>query len=212
MLFAKEIEVETLSSRLVSDLFDLKKLEDGRVIKVLDLGAANGNTFNFLSQFNCRLQVIDIKNKLLSLAEAIAEESEERERGLETAEIRERLIDAFEFEGSEQFDVCLIWDFLNYLDPSSMPVFAELLLPHLTPKAKIHGFAVLNRSTPLTEQSYGVVDTELLSITGQKNIELPHRHSQSAITDYLRGVSVKQSILRADGRLEMILQAVQPAA
>ena len=203
MLFAKVPELETLNSRLLPDLFDLEKLEEGEVIRVLDLGPANSHTFNFLNQFNCHLQVVNIKDKLCDLNNAIADDPD-----LDIGEIEQYIHTAFSFQGEECFDICLVWDFLNYLDMNSLKAFTAVLLPHLAPEAKLHGFAVLNKNTPLTEQNYGVVDAELLAVSDQKNVQLPHRHSQSAIKDYLRGIAVKQSILRTDGRLEMILQRI----
>jgi len=204
MLFAKVEELETINSLLLPDLFDLEKLEEGLVIRGLDLGPANTHTFNFLGHFNCHLKVVNIKDKLCHLNRVLEEDPE-----LDPQEIEQLVHRSFEFNGDESFDICLIWDFLNYLDVPSLKVFTDVLLPHLAPQAQLHGFAVLNKNTPLTEQNYGVVDTELLTVIDQKQIQLPHRHSQSALKDYLRGIAIKQSILRGDGRLEMILQCIK---
>ena len=203
MLFAKHIELETLNSRLLAELFDASRLDDGHLIRVLDLGPASAPTFSYLSRFNCRLRVIDIRDRLVQIDTLLKEDPE-----IDPAELEHRLEAAFGFKGDESFDVCLAWDFLNYLNVALLPMFARILLPRLSDKGKIHGFAVLNKSTPLTQQNYGVVDLELLSVTRQKNVTLPYRHSQSAIKDYLKGIAVSQSILRADGRLEMILKRI----
>ncbi len=202
MFFAKQPEPETLNSRLLPDLFDLDKLGSGRPIRVLDFGQASSHTFQFLNGFNCRLQVADVRQGLTAFNRWLAED---RER--EPEAIADALAGVFDFLGDNRYDVCLLWDSLNYLDSARLRLVARLLLPHLAPAAKLHGFAVLNRNTAVTEQNYGIVDAEWLIVSGQSSTELPQRHSQSAIKDALVGLSVRQSILREDGRLEMILTA-----
>ena len=199
MLFAKETGLETLNSRLLPDLFDLEKLGAGQRIRVLDFGPANGQTFNFLNQFNCRLKVIDIRDRFVRLNRELADMEE-----ADTGWVRDRIADALGLDDGEVFDVCFLWDFLNYLDLARLRVLSEVLLPHLIPTTRLHGFAALNRNTPLIEQNYGLVDAELVAVAGQRQVELPYRHSQSAVKDALPGLGVKQSILRADGRLEII--------
>lgn len=200
MLFPKQPVVETLNSRLLPDLFDLDKLQDGLHLRVLDLGPARRDTFHFLTQFNCRLHVVDIQEKLVKLNRMRIDNPE-----LGAEEVASYLRDALDLRGDEIFDVCLIWDFLNYLDLPLLPHLAKALLPYLAPNGKVHGFAVLNKNTSLMEQNYGVVDNELLSVSSRRRVELPYRHSQSAIKDVMDGITIKQSILREDGRLEMIL-------
>ena len=202
MFFAKQPEPEALNSRLLPDLFDIDKLAGGRPIRVLDFGQASSHTFQFLNGFNCRLQVADIRQGLAGFNRWLAEEPES-----EPGAIADALARVFDFFGDNHYDVCLLWDSLNYLDSARLGLFARLLLPRLAPTAKLHGFAVLNRNTAVTEQNYGIVDAESLIVSGQSTTELPHRHSQSAIKDALVGFSVRQSILREDGRLEMILTA-----
>ena len=200
MLFAKVPEPVSLNTRLLPDLFDLKKLEEGPVIRVLDLGPAKGETIEFLSQFNTRLQVVDIVGELKRLNVRLQEEEE-----ISDEEIVDHLARALNLDAEDCFDVCMFWDILNYLDLRVLPLFSGVLLPHLSEDARGHGFAVLNKNSPLTEQSYGVVNNELLSVSDQSSVELPFRHSQSTIKDVMKGITIKQSILRADGRLEMIL-------
>lgn len=201
MQFAKAHEPETLSSRLLPELFDLAKLEGGQKIRVLDLGAANPQTLRFLSQFNCRLRVVNIRDDLLQLQRSLAEED------LDVGAANNLLAQALDFKRDECFDVCLLWDFLNYLDVSLLSVLAELLLPHLSSGAKVHSFAVLNRNTPLREQDYGLAGVEMLSVVSRGAGTLPFRHGQATIAGAMRGLVVRQSILRADGRLEMVLAA-----
>ncbi len=199
MLFAKTPEPTAFTTRLLPEVFDLKRLAEGESVRVIDLGPARGETILFLGQFNSRYHVADIVAELKKLNQRLAADED-----LGDEEILEHLRGALNLEAGDTFDVCLFWDVFNYLDLRVLPLFARLLLPHLAPKARAYGFAVLNKNTPLCEQSYGVINSELLSVSPVPRVGLPFSHSQSAIKDAISGIAIKQSILRSDGRLEMI--------
>lgn len=201
MLTAKPERSTCFYSRLIPDLFDLKQLEGGASIRVLDFGPANGETIKFLSQFNCRLDVIDIIGELKKIDCRIAVEDE-----LPDGEILSALAYALSLGGGQIFDVCLFWDIFNYQSPRVLPLFVQVLLPHLSQNFVGHGFAVLNKSTILTEQNYGIINNELLAVCDQAKAELPYRHTQASFKDMVKGIGIHQSILREDGRLEMILK------
>jgi len=173
-------------SRLLPDLFDLKQLEDGLTITVADFGPANGDTITFLSQFNCRFYVLDIRHVVDSINAKLATQED-----LPDETIAEDFRQALNLGSNCQFDVCLFWDLFNYLTPRSLGVFAQVLLPHLSERFRGHGFAALNKGAVLTEQNYGIVNNELMSISSQAKTSVPHRHSQSVINNATTGMAIR---------------------
>lgn len=188
-----------INSRLVPDLFADSFVEVGTV-RVLELGPAQGDTVGFLNQFNCRLRVLDVVEEIRRIDADYQAEEEPDPKILSAA-----IVDALNLGPTDVFDVCLFWDCLNYLSPVVLKAFSQALVPHLSDRFRGHGFAVLNKNSDLYEQQYGIINKELLSVGGFKRKQLPYRHSQAVIKDVLDGLIIKQSILREDGRLEMVL-------
>lgn len=203
MLTAKPERATCFYSRLIPELFDLRRLESGGSIRVLDFGPAHGDTIKFLSQFNCRLHIIDLIGEIRKINHYVALNDE-----IGDSEIVVAIEKALNLDKTQVFDVCLFWDIFNYQSPRVMSLFTQALLPHLAPGFIGHGFAVLNKSTILTEQNYGIINGELLSVCDQSKNELPYRHTQASFRDAARSIAIHQSILREDGRLEMILKRV----
>lgn len=201
MLFAKAPQATCFYSRLLPDFFDTKALE-ARVapIRVADFGPAMGETIKFLSQFSCRLRIVDCAGALKALNQRLHDAEE-----MSDEDIGALLTEALNLEADDCFDLCLFWDTFSYLDSRVLPIFAQVLSPHLTADFRGHGFAVLTKSTTLNEQNYGIINMELLSVNNQQRSTLPHKHSQAAIREQMKIITVKQSVLRDDGRLEMIL-------
>lgn len=199
MFSEKSTQSSCINSRLVPDLFSDNFVEVGTV-RVLELGPAQGDTVGFLNQFNCRLKVLDIVEEIKRIDAEFQEEDDP-----DTAKLEADLVRALNLGPSDVFDVCLFWDSLNYLSPAVLKAFSRSLVPHLSERFRGHGFAVLNKNSDLYEQRYGIINRELLSVGGLKKKQLPYRHSQAVIMDVMEGLAIKQSILREDGRLEMVL-------
>jgi len=200
-MFSKPaIQPSCFNSRLLPDLFDLKQLGEGAPIRVADFGPANGDTIKFLSQFNCRLFVIDIKEDFTRINGEV-----ENAEDIGDEQILAMFKAALRQLSDTQVDICLFWDMFNYLEPRVLGLFLQALAPHLSARFRGHGFAVLNKGTPLHEQTYGIINSELLSTQSRGRGELPHRHSQSVINGATPGIAVRQGVLREDGRLEILL-------
>ncbi len=108
-------------------------------------------------------------------------------------------------------DICLLWDTLNYLDAALLPRFARGLSRRLAPDALLYGFAALNNTTDLSQQLYSVIGPGHLAVApAGSGGSLPYRHTQAALKARLQAFSIDQTILRNDGRLEMLLRHRAP--
>ncbi|MCK9564323.1 MAG: hypothetical protein M0R02_16535 [Bacteroidales bacterium] len=191
---------ETLGTQLLGEVLDSFAPDERHPLRILDLGPACGATVAFFSRYRCTLRFADLAPAQLCFRHDADDERGQREAWIE--HLRPQL----DLPANSRFDLCLFWDLLNHLDEEGVRALGALLSPHLHSASCGHGFAVHNRGAVLHHRSYGILDTGQLMITGQDSaLRLRHPHPQSALNSLLGCLTVKRSVLRSDGRLEMSL-------
>ncbi|NIP18382.1 MAG: hypothetical protein GWM87_09660 [Xanthomonadales bacterium] len=187
----------TQSSKLFPTLFDGQ--QESRRLSVFDAGPATAETVRFLGQFRSRLHIMDLYEE-----ELVREQQSE----LEEQELKDAFRDILGFPVGTLIDVCLFWDFLNYLNRPALRAFGAALRPYLHPGTRGHGFSVLSVETPLRNQQYGIVQPDTLSIRPGRRAQLdyyPHSHEElNAAFDCFH---IGRGWLLPDGRLEILLEA-----
>ncbi|HLS97605.1 MAG: hypothetical protein WDA10_10480 [Porticoccaceae bacterium] len=188
------------ASQLFPTLVTAFAPSDHRPLRVLDLGPASAATVAFFSQYRCTLRFAD-----LNPGELMPPPGDDGEVPDRDAHLRRLL----ELPLGSKFDICLFWDYLNHLDDEAVRALARVLRPHLHSASRGHGFAVLNRGNALHHQNYGVMAADLLMVTGESRRQpLAHPHSQAGLNGLLGGFEVTRGVLRADGRLEILLRTL----
>lgn len=185
------------SSRLLPALFG--KLSPDRCLTVLDVGPAMPETVRFFSAYRCRLHIQDLFE---------APFVRHRQTEMEEAELKQAFIDRLCLPRGTLIDVCLFWDFLNYLTPRSLRALNGALRPYVHSGSLGHGFSVLNVETPLSNRRYGVVEGDQLCSKPARLEQLayyPHTHEE--LNACLASFNIARGWLLADGRLEMLLEA-----
>lgn len=196
-----------INSQLFPALLERIQPADGKPLRVLDLGPASAATVSFFSQFRCSLHFAD-----LPVAAGLNPEAESQDEDEVDASVAEaRLVGHFrallDLPKESVFDICLFWDYLNHLDDAAVRALSLAIRPHLHSASRGHGFAVLNRNAQLYHQSYGVMADNLLMVnTVNKASLLAYPHSQSGLNNLLVGLEVNRSVLRTDGRLEVLMR------
>lgn len=187
----------TQPSKLLPLLFE--KLPEDRPIVVFDVGCGDGDTVAFFSAYRCRLYFADM------FGEAVVQEPQQDATDVELiAQFRRSL----GLPEHVRFDVCLFWDFFNYVDGPALSAFVEALRPHLHEGTRSHGFGMLNARSALNNNHYGVRRHDLLSYRRRTEEQLPvYPHSQRELNQSLGPFNVLTSRLMVDGRLEFILGA-----
>jgi hypothetical protein len=105
-------------------------------------------------------------------------------------------------------DICLLWDFPNYLKPRTLKAFGAALRPYLHAGSMGHGFSVLNVKTPLKNREYGIVRPDAICSRPARLKQLPYYpHSHEEMNECLGALRIERGWLLADGRLEMLFQA-----
>jgi hypothetical protein len=183
-------------SKLVSGLF--RGVEEGQRLMVLHIGAASPETMDFFAGYRCRLFLNDLFEQLPFV--------------IDEEETEESLVARFESElqipQGVRFDICLFWDFFNYLDADGIAAFLTVLRPHLHAGSVAHAYAVHNVRAPRVNQRYGVVDHDAICVRPRSKA-LPgySPRPQNELKTLLDCFRVDRSVLLTDSRLELLLHA-----
>lgn len=182
---------ETLASGLLEEA--MAPLRRGEPCAVLDLGPARPATLAFFGGFPCRLGVAD------ALA-ALAAADGDREA------IAERLSGLLP-ESPRPWQLVLLWDALDYLEPAGLEALADALGPRLARGALLHAF-VSTASAPVPDPPavYEIRSESELRRRHQGGQRAPSRHTPWHIQRHLGGVSIERSRLHRDGRQEHLLR------
>jgi hypothetical protein len=185
------------SSRLFPSLF--QKVDSKKRISVFEAGPATSETIRFLGQFKSRIHVADLFSE--DLVRKRQSEMSEKEMKIEFQNL-------LNFKVGTLVDVCLFWDFLNYLSPMALRAFGSALRPYVHKGTRAHGFTVLNVETPLRNQQYGIASPDTLCVRPCKQAQLnyyPHSHEE--LNNSLACFDIGRGWLLPDGRLEILLNA-----
>lgn len=185
-------------SQLLPTLFARADLR-GRV-SVLEVGALSPESLQFFSQFKSRIHVRDLFSERL-----IREQQED----LSEKELKLEFQKLLDFKVGTMLDICLFWDFLNYLSRPALRAFSAALKPYVHAGTRAHGFSVLNVETSLRNQKYGIASLEQLTVRKSLSPQLDYYpHSHEELNQSLSCFNVGRGWLLPDGRLEILLDVV----
>ena len=183
-------------SKLFPSLF--KSIDPDHRLTVLEIGSALSETVEFFSRYKCRLHFVDLFH------EAFVREQQAR---LSVKELRHAFEEHFRFPAGTQIDICLLWDFLCYLDDAALKAFNLALEPWIHPGTKVHGFGVHHLAIRVENIQYGIIDRETLSIRKRQTAQMAsHPHSQIEMHEMLSSLDFERGLLLPEGKLEMLLK------
>jgi len=183
-------------SKLFPDLF--KKIDPESRLTVLEIGSALTETVEFFSEFKCRLHFVDLFHEPFV---------REQQAKLSEKELRHAFEEQFRFPSDTQIDICLLWDFLCYLDDSALRAFNSALRPWLHAGSRAHGFGVHHLAIRVENIQYGILNRETLSIRKRRSVQMPHHpHSQIEMHEMLNSFDFERGLLLPEGKLEMLLK------
>ena len=193
--------VSPLSGTQQSLLFPplLKMFDPVRRISVLEIGSALPETIKFLSQFKCRINFAAMY--LDPVLQAQTDDFTE-------AELVAQMRRSFDFPKGTRFDLCLFWDFLNYLDDKKVQAFSSAIAPYLHKTTRAHAFTVRTLDTTFPNQQYGIKQAHMFTIRSRETRQAPNfPHTQATLVNLLPSFDIDQGMLLPDGRLEVLLTA-----
>lgn len=187
----------TQQTLLFPSLF--KRIEQDRRLSVLEIGPALPETINFFSQYRCRLHFAAMYSDPI-LQMQLGDLSED--------ELADHIRQSFGFRKNTRFDICLFWDFLNYLDDKAVRAFNKAIEPYLHKNTRAHAFTVRTLDTSFANQRYGIEQAHMFSIrqgNGAQAKTFPH--TQAILVNLLPNFDIDQGMLLPDGRLEVLMTA-----
>ena len=187
----------TQPSKLFSSLF--RSLDAGHRLTILNVGVALPETVEFFSRFKCRIHFIDL------FSEPVVSELQQVSSAKEIQHQFEKLLKLPE---GARLDICLLWDFLCYLDDPALRAFNHALRPYMYDETRAHGFGVHHLAIRLENKQYGVMEEDKLSVRLRRSKQLAtHPHSQVEMHEMLSCFDFDRGLLLPDGKLEMLLKA-----
>ncbi len=183
-----------LAPALLSAIFD--EVDTKRRLTVLDIGAGSPASVRFYSRFKCRVHFADLFNET-----GIGWHREERRAANELFFQR-----VFEFSQDTVFDVCLFWDFLNYLNKPMLRDLANTLRQHVHHATHGHAFVAFSNALPFDGLRFALADVDRLETRTDPNA-VPHPHTRREITQLFSLFRVRRAALLAANRQELLFEA-----
>ncbi len=163
-----------------------KGLDPARRLNILDLGSAEPESIAFYHHYFARICITNAVDEWASgVAPNLGEGLPEQARGL-------------------CFDICLLWDSMNYLGGDAMREFARDLADYLHKGTRIHVIAAYSPAWAFDAHRYGILDWGRLLIKPRSRA-VPYPHSQTAIERALPGFRIRHTVLKPGNRLELLL-------
>jgi len=189
--------VQTQQSLLFPSL--LKRIDPDRRLTIFEIGPALPETIAYFSQFRCRLHFASMFSDPLL---------DRQFDGSSEKELTDQLIHALAIPKSTRFDVCLFWDFLNYLDDRVLRAFDAAIRPHIHASTRAHAFTLRTLDTSLSNQQYGIEQPHMFRIRPRNGVQ---KHcfpkTQATLVNLLQCFDINQGMLLPDGRLEVLMSA-----
>ena len=175
-------------TRILPEAFD--SLDTGTTLNILDAGPAEPQSIDFFRRFSCQLYVANLYNPALPA------------HGVESAPA------FFESVGRVRFDVCFLWDYLNYPDDDAFAEFISILTDHVHEETRLYAIGAYSAELPLKAYRYAVADMDKLAIQPTGGI-VPKPRSRNDVVRAMRQFVVHRAALRRDNRLELLLRTVR---
>ena len=175
-------------TRILPEAFD--GLDSGTTLNILDAGPAEPQSIDFFRRFRCQLYVANLYNPAIP------------SYGVESASA------FFESVGRVQFDVCFLWDYINYPNDDAFAEFISILTDHVHENTRLYAIGAYSAELPLRAYRYAISDIDKLAIRPAGGI-VPQPRSRNDVVKAMRQVVVHRAALRRDNRLELLLRTVR---
>lgn len=188
-------EVSTKSAKLFADLF--RDIDPDKRLRVLEIGRAQSETVSFFSDYKCRLRFADLYDDVKLF---------KGQAGATEAELAKNFRKTLAIPKGEKFDLCLLWDVMQYFSGRAIRALCGALEPHLHEGTKAHGFGVHSILTPCERAEYSIRNLGEFVVRKGRLPDLQYLpHPQAELSELLTVFKVERAILMGDGTVEMLL-------
>jgi hypothetical protein len=188
-------EVSVKSAKLFPDLF--RDIDPDKRLRVLEIGRAQPETVRFFSDYKCRLRFADLYSDVKLF---------EGQAGATEAELAKNFRKTLAIPKGEKFDLCLLWDVMQYLSGRAIRALCGALEPHLHEGTRAHGFGVHSILTPCERAEYAIGNLGEFVMRKGSLPDLQYLpHPQAELSELLTVFKIERAILMGDGTVEMFL-------
>ena len=155
-------------------------------LNILDLGSAEPESVAFYHRYDARICIVNVIDEWASgQTRNLLDLVPDRAKGL-------------------CFDICLLWDSLNYLGASAMVDFTDDIAGYLHEGSRIHAIAAYTPTWAFDAYRYAIDDQDQI-VLKPRSTTVPHPHSQTEIERAMPGFRIQHTVLRPGNRLELLL-------
>jgi hypothetical protein len=184
----------------------LEHFEEDQAITVLDVGAGVAETVAFFSRFPCRLRFADLYDAS-ALREPVEDDPEAHYEAI--------FAELCDFPPGTRFDVCLLWDFLNYLPLPALRAFSAALRPFVSRDTRGHGFGAFKANAPAVARAapeaplqFGIQAPDRLAVKPRSGgLTFTYAHSRAVLAEAFPCFEIVRGTLLRDGAMELLLHA-----
>lgn len=182
------------ASKLLPALFE--GVNEEQKLNVLHVGPALQDTLDFFSGYRCKLHIRDLFTELPIIVEDDC-----------PPDFDQQFEQMLQLPPETQIDICLFWDFFNYLSAPAVDAFLRQLHPYLHPSCRGHAFSVHNLRSPRSNNLYGIREANALCLKPRPAAMPGYApQSQRELKELLHCFNIERSVLLPDSRLELLLQ------
>jgi hypothetical protein len=184
----------------------LEHFEEDQPIAVLDVGAGVAETVAFFSRFPCHLRFADLFDAP-RLLEPVEDDPDGHYAGV--------FAELCDFAPGTHFDVCLLWDFLDYLPLPALRAFSAALSPFISRNTRGHGFGAFKANAPAIARiapemplRFGIQAPDRLAVKPRGGgLTVSYAHSRAVLAEAFPCFEIVRGTLLRDGAMELLLHA-----
>ncbi len=163
---------------------------------VLDVGAGTPESVRFFGRFQCSIYFADLYGETGGAAEP-------RQSCGPQETMFGRILD---LPSDVNFDICLFWDFLNYLNVPLLRDLGMTLRRHVDAETRAHAFVAFSKALPFSGQHFGLEDSRRLIVRANSEPLPSQPHTHTAIARMFWPFQVNRAVLLGENRQELLLK------
>ncbi|MBN4078784.1 hypothetical protein JYT96_02150 [Gammaproteobacteria bacterium AH-315-C21] len=174
-----------------------ERISSGDKVNILDLGPPLSSNVEFFSSYHCRLYIADLLQSL-SLVDTYWAES---------PAFSPMFPELLDFDESEQFDIILGWDIVNYLSEDSIRRFSRFIARHTKADALCFFSLLTHKEMAVQPAIHRILEEGSLHCEQHDcgSCASP-RFTQSRLLELMKEFQAHRSFLLQNGRQEQVLR------
>ncbi len=148
----------------------------------MDVGQGESGSVKFFNQFPCCLYFLNLYDKP---SQAVYAPFTDLPAGI-------------------RFDVCLLWDYLNFLDEEQLTLFIHSLRSFIHAKTLIHAVIAYSTYPPLQRLRYNVDEGGSIILKSNDSVRVPYPHTLAEVVHLWPQFILERATILHDNRLELV--------